>query len=600
MDRWGRDKTRHQTRRQRRIRTAQHSVGNSVGNSIYIITTAAMSFLQGGSECAAGANPLAQLAKRPDVDTSLQSSIRNGQQHGQQAGVAFGTQNHISQQNQAMMNKFADQSSTMAGPGGAFEFQPMAHELTKIQNHHHMQHMNANMNNQMASPSPEMTSMLDMQQPQRNSNWAADFKGGNSQMTQQPGSFNSSMHMQMNHRPMLAQGLPSQMMMMRNSSIQQQHQQQHQQPTNMEQQIDWEDSFKEIEQHVGDSQFEVNAEESLFDGDLNPVVDPMFSVTPSFNDKYHEEYHFEEKNEFLHNPNAYEIGCKLMEGGARLSEAALAFEAAVQEDPAHVDAWLKLGQVQIQNEKELSGITALENCLLVDNRNLTALMSLAISYVNEGYDNAAFKTFENWIETKYPDIVSKAWNENPNDLSDDRYSLNKRVTNLFLKAAQLSPSGVNVDADVQTGLGVLFYSMEEYDKTLDCFQAAIRCNPNDALSWNRLGASYANSNRPEQAIEAYSKALQLNPNFVRARYNLGVSFINMGMYKDAVEHLLTGLSMHEVESADGSGMKVSDSDQSSNLIETLKRAFLAMDRRDLLENVRPGMNVAEFRRNFSV
>ena len=48
----------------------------------------------------------------------------------------------------------------------------------------------------------------------------------------------------------------------------------------------------------------------------------------------------------------YEIGLQLMENGAKLSEAALAFEAAIQRDENHVDAWLKLGEVQTQNEKD--------------------------------------------------------------------------------------------------------------------------------------------------------------------------------------------------------------------------------------------------------
>lgn len=62
------------------------------------------------------------------------------------------------------------------------------------------------------------------------------------------------------------------------------------------------------------------------------------------------------------------IGCLLMENGAKLSEAALAFEAAVKEKPDHVDAWLRLGLVQTQNEKELNGISALEECLKLDKR----------------------------------------------------------------------------------------------------------------------------------------------------------------------------------------------------------------------------------------
>lgn len=542
-----------------------------------------MSFLSGGADCAANNNPLAQVSKRADFDTSLQNSIRNGSSVANTQINAMHNESMMNQQNQTMMKNFMDQSQGLHNQN-TFDFKPMSHELRNIP-----------MNQQPINQQPQLSTANGFQQ---SSNWSAEFSSAtpttvsNSPIQQIQNQNQNQLH----HRPMFVNNshmfrmnnpILNSFTPMQNSAIAQNTSQNASQ--DLHEKVDWEDSFKEIEQQV-------NPEPEIQVNELPSVLDNVTNMPLGFNEKYHDEYQFEEKNEFLNNPNAYEIGCKLMAGGAKLSEAALAFEAAVQEDPKHIDAWLKLGQVQIQNEKELQGITALENCVLIDNKNLTALMSLAISYVNEGYDNAAFKTFENWIETKYPDIVSKARLENPNDTSDDRYSLNKRVTNLFLKAAQLSPSGVNIDADVQTGLGVLFYSMEEYDKTLDCFQAAIRCNPNDALSWNRLGASYANSNRPEQAIEAYSKALQLNPNFVRARYNLGVSFINMGMYKDAIDHLLTGLSMHEVESPDGSGMLVTDTEQSSNLIETLKRAFLAMDRRDLIDKVRPGMNVSQFKK----
>ena len=567
-----------------------------------------MSFLSGGSECAANANPLAQLTKRTDFDTSLQNNLRNGSQLDDEARRMAGglrQDSVMNQRDQNMMHALMDQQNPLQ-QHNAFNFQPLSHELSNValtnggrqnvQQHVPQQQQQNNwsaefMGSSMGSASPLSTAVAAPAQAHGHAPALSNFAG--SYQMGQPS-------------PMLMNGMGARMHMMQaphmramannNLQVADVHSSSHDKAA-------WEDSFKEIEQQVGDEGEAglLNEEDGIRVEEMQSAFDDARFDTPmGFNEKYHEDYQFEENNEFMNNPNAYEIGCRLMEGGAKLSEAALAFEAAVQEDPKHTEAWLKLGQVQIQNEKELHGITALENCLLIEPKNLTALMSLAISYVNEGYDNAAFKTFENWIEAKYPEVVAKARNENPDDTSDDRYSLNKRITNLFLRAAQLSPAGANIDADVQTGLGVLFYSMEEYDKTLDCFQAAIRCNPNDALSWNRLGASYANSNRPEQAIEAYSKALQLNPNFVRARYNLGVSFINMGMYKDSVEHLLTGLSMHEVESPDGEGMLVSDTEQSGNLIETLKRAFLAMDRRDLIDKVRPGMNVGRFRNEFKV
>jgi peroxin-5 len=312
------------------------------------------------------------------------------------------------------------------------------------------------------------------------------------------------------------------------------------------------------------------------------------------------QYKFEQSNQFMNSPNAYEIGLTLMANGAKLSEAALAFEAAIQENPNHVDAWLKLGEVQTQNEKEIAGLTALEKCLSLDPNNLSALMTLAVSYINEGYDNAAFATLERWIETKYPQITDKARSTNPKINDEDRYSLHKRVIELFIQAAQLSPSGANIDADVQMGLGVLFYANEDYDKTIDCFKAALAVRPDDELLWNRLGASLANSNRAEEAIDAYHKALQLKPSFVRARYNLGVSSINIGCFKEAAEHLLGALSMHNVE-----GLNPNDSNfnaianQSTSILETLKRSFIAMDRRDLLEKVRPGMDLNQFRQEFN-
>ena len=42
----------------------------------------------------------------------------------------------------------------------------------------------------------------------------------------------------------------------------------------------------------------------------------------------------------------YQEGVDVMDKGGNLSLAALAFEAAVQKDPTHVDAWVRLGAAQ--------------------------------------------------------------------------------------------------------------------------------------------------------------------------------------------------------------------------------------------------------------
>ncbi|KAJ5291000.1 hypothetical protein N7478_000251 [Penicillium angulare] len=353
------------------------------------------------------------------------------------------------------------------------------------------------------------------------------------------------------------------------------------------------------------------------------------SLNTRFRDPTLGDYMFEEDNVYQSVTNPFEEGVKIMREGGNLSLAALAFEAAVQKDPQHVQAWTMLGSAQAQNEKELPAIRALEQTLKTDPGNLDALMGLAVSYTNEGYDSTAYRTLERWLSNKYPSIIDPQEISGDADLGfTDRQLLHERVTELFIQAAQLSPSGAQMDPDVQVGLGVLFYCAEEYEKAVDCFSAALASTESGTtnqreqlhLLWNRLGATLANSGRSEEAIEAYEQALTINPNFVRARYNLGVSCINIGCYPEAAQHLLGALSMHRVVEQEGrerareiiGGGDAPDGldderlermlhisqNQSTNLYDTLRRVFSQMGRRDLADQVTAGMDVNIFRKEF--
>ena len=341
-----------------------------------------------------------------------------------------------------------------------------------------------------------------------------------------------------------------------------------------------------------------------------------------FRDPQLGDYLFEEENIFRAIPDPFSEGVKIMQEAGNLSLAALAFEAAVQKDPSHIAAWNMLGSAQAQNEKETPAIRALEQALKLDPSNLEALMGLAVSYTNEGYDATAYRTLERWLSTKYPQIIAPEELSRTADVGfTDRQQLHEKVTDLFIRAAQLSPDGEHMDPDVQVGLGVLFYGDEEYEKAVDCFSAALASTESGTtnqrqqvhLLWNRLGATLANSGRSEEAIAAYEKALTLNPNFVRARYNLGVSCINIGCYEEAAQHLLGALSMHRVVEREGRervqevvGEGVDDGqlermmnmNHSTNLYETLRKVFGLMDRRDLSKLVVPGMDVEMFRGEF--
>ncbi|EFW99493.1 peroxisomal targeting signal receptor [Grosmannia clavigera kw1407] len=336
-------------------------------------------------------------------------------------------------------------------------------------------------------------------------------------------------------------------------------------------------------------------------------------------------YQFEEDNLFQAQNNPFEEGVRIMNENGNLSLAALAFEAACAREPGRVEAWVYLGSAQAQNEKETAAIRALEQALKLDPTNLSALMALAVSYTNEGYDTTAYRTLERWLSAKYPQVLPPAELSSAADVGfTDRQQLHDGITERFIQAAQLSPDGEHMDPDVQVGLGVLFYGAEDFDKAVDCFHASLASSEQGSsnqrsqvhLLWNRLGATLANSGRSEEAIAAYEKALSQHPNFVRARYNLGVSCINMGCYEEAASHLLAALAMHkEVEKSGreqareilgGAAGGVTDEqvdrmttqNRSTTLYDTLRRVFGLMDRRDLADRVAADMDPDSFRNEF--
>lgn len=338
-----------------------------------------------------------------------------------------------------------------------------------------------------------------------------------------------------------------------------------------------------------------------------------------------EKYMFEQDNIFQDQKNAFDEGVKIMKEGGNLSLAALAFEAAVQQQADHVEAWVYLGSAQAQNEKETAAIRALEQAIKLDPNNLAALMGLAVSYTNEGYDSTAYRTLERWLSIKYPNVLDPSNLHPPAEMGfTDRQQLHDKVTKLFIKAAQQSPDGEHMDPDVQVGLGVLFYGAEEYEKAVDCFQAALHSSEMGTsnqqeqvhLLWNRLGATLANSGRSEEAIAAYEEALSRSPNFVRARYNLGVSCININCHHEAACHFLAALEMHKSIEKSGRAQayeilgegsmprvdetieRMSAQNRSSTLYDTLRRVFSQMGRRDLAEKTVAGVDPAIFRPEF--
>src|SRR5690606_35830416 len=109
------------------------------------------------------------------------------------------------------------------------------------------------------------------------------------------------------------------------------------------------------------------------------------------------------------------------------------------------------------------------------------MLSLAISFTNESYDRGSHAMLLRWLRARFPDFpvpeeTIKAMATN------SAWDTHTRVTEVFLQLVRDQNSKGILDAEVQIGLGVLFYTNGEYDHAKDCFQAALSVRPTVRLS----------------------------------------------------------------------------------------------------------------------
>ncbi|KAL9711560.1 Peroxisomal membrane signal receptor PTS1 [Leucoagaricus gongylophorus] len=311
----------------------------------------------------------------------------------------------------------------------------------------------------------------------------------------------------------------------------------------------------------------VPGERLQFDDEGVPILDP---------------YGFEKNNKYMAEPSNRSLlddAKALLEQNGSLSEAALMIEAAIQKGQlgeGNYEAWILLGETRNMDEQEEVGIRALLEGVRKAEGNGTpgpGMMSLAISFTNEGYDRASHSMLLRWLRATYPtvpipDETIKAMKTN------SAWDTHTRITDLFLGLTREHHSKGILDPDLQIGLGVLFYANSDYDHAKDCFSTALGVRPRDYLLWNRLGSSLSNGNNPEEALGAYRQALALRPTYTRAIYNVGVACLNIGAFKEAAEHFLSAIDLQ--------------SSANSQLWSTLRRALQSMERPDLADQAQPG------------
>ncbi|KAG8987366.1 Peroxisomal membrane signal receptor PTS1 [Tulasnella sp. JGI-2019a] len=328
-----------------------------------------------------------------------------------------------------------------------------------------------------------------------------------------------------------------------------------------------------------------NAWEQRHGRGLNPDFDEVVAPARTFDQNGEpnlSDYPFEMNNQYLGlpAPTLLAQAKESLANNGSLSEAALMLEASIQKGElgeGGYEAWILLGETRNMDEREDIGLLALRQgvkAAKATGQVGPGMLSLAISYTNEGYELAANNILREWLSSQYPRSGLP-----PPNAAQSLWHARDETTTGFIRVAQELHAQNKSDPDVQIGLGVLYYCDQEYDKAKDCFESALWARPQDYLLWNRLGSCLSNGNKPEEALNVYREALRLRPTYTRAIFNVGVACLNIGAYKEAAEHFLSALAAQRT--ASGGPPANASEGNNEQLWKTLKKVFSLMDRDDL-------------------
>lgn len=257
----------------------------------------------------------------------------------------------------------------------------------------------------------------------------------------------------------------------------------------------WNDSHTAEEKAMDAAWDDGNSLEAIWEKAMNEAqsADPFEDAWGELNQS--NEYVYKEDNPFLEASDNFKHGMALFESG-HLNEAILAFEAEVQQHPENSEAWRMLGECHAENDEDKAAIVCLERAVEEDPYNLSALLALGVSNVNELNPQGALKNLKAWVQ------------HNPKfhglEIHLDEYSDGSLMDEVMQLMLQARAHDAN-DSDVQVVLGVLYNVSKDYDAAARSFQHAAQERPQEYSLWNKIGATLANSSRSTEAIPSYHK-----------------------------------------------------------------------------------------------
>ncbi len=135
-------------------------------------------------------------------------------------------------------------------------------------------------------------------------------------------------------------------------------------------------------------------------------------------------------------------------------------------------------------------------------------------------------------------IIRKCLEKNPDKRFQGFTPIRKGLEKMLLKETgeKISPpTEAEFEAWELLNKGVALGSLRRYNEAIDCYDKAIRINPEFAYAWHNKGTALDNLGNYNEAITCYDKVIGINPEDAYAWINKGTALYNLGRYKEAIK-----------------------------------------------------------------
>ena len=170
--------------------------------------------------------------------------------------------------------------------------------------------------------------------------------------------------------------------------------------------------------------------------------------------------------------------------------------------------YLSLGSLFYQRGYLDQAEASFEQTLRDDPASAEALYGIGSVYLNQNKNSAARDAFERCVKLQagYPNTIPDAWNN----------------------------------------LGVLATREGRVEDSIECFQQALKVNPNHVLSLDNLGNAYRLEKRWDGARQVLQRAIAISPEDPEANYSLGMVYAQTDDTENAYEYLQRALKARPV------------------------------------------------------